>query len=161
MTGRIPVRGPSPAQRYWGHRHSPAASRAAATVAALSQAHSALVRGAEEVLAPYGISYSHCELLSVLLGSSSATQPMSALSAALGVAPASLTHTVSRLESQGIVQRHINELDRRSVLVAMTDQGIVLADAALGALARYFEEMPMTASEQEAVITATETVRRQ
>ena len=50
--------------------------------------------------------------------------------------------------------------DKRSTLVMVTDQGIVLASAAGPALDRYFESIALPAREQDRVIAAANRVRR-
>lgn len=56
---------------------------------------------------------------------------MGDLAATLRALPCRLTRQTRRLEAQGLVQRHISPQDRRGVVVAITDAGRQLADAAM------------------------------
>ena len=49
--------------------------------------------------------------------------PMRELAMAVGASQSSVSRTVQRLESQGFVERTQNEVDLRSVLVSVTDEG--------------------------------------
>src|SRR5688572_7163122 len=52
------------------------------------------------------------------------------LAEALGVHPSSVTRLVDRLESKGLVARHVNEHDRREIAVALTASGRAVVDDA-------------------------------
>ncbi|MGY0887208.1 MarR family winged helix-turn-helix transcriptional regulator [Corynebacterium aurimucosum] len=148
------------ARRQWAKRYSTHSARGLATVSSFERAAHILRNGVEEVLTPFGVSYSQFEVLAVLMWSRAGSMPMSKISSRLQVPPASLTHTVRKLEKDGLITRVSDPKDKRSTLVMVTDQGIVLASAAGPALDRYFESIALPAREQDRVIAAANRVRR-
>ena len=51
-------------------------------------------------------------------------QTTSALAAAEHVRPQSMAHTIAELEAAGLVDRRPHPLDRRQILIELTDQGL-------------------------------------
>lgn len=148
------------ARRRWADRYSEDAARGMFTVSALDRAAHLLRAGAEGALAPFSITFAQFELLTLLMWARSGALPMSVISSRLHVPPASLTHTVRRLEGEGLVARHTSQRDRRSTLVSVTDQGIALASAAGPALSTYFEGIGLTKKQHDDVAAATAALRR-
>lgn len=148
------------ARRQWAKRYSAQSARGLATVSSFERAAHILRHGAENVLSPYGVSYNQFEVLAVLMWSRAGSMPMSKISFRLQLPPASLTHTVRKLEKDGLIKRVSDPKDKRSTLVTITDQGIVLASAAGPALTRYYDSLVLSAREQEHVIAAANRVRR-
>jgi DNA-binding MarR family transcriptional regulator len=52
------------------------------------------------------------------------TQPMNTIARAVGITPRSLTDMVDALEASGYLKRRPNPLDRRGVLLELTDAGL-------------------------------------
>lgn len=148
------------ARRQWAKRYSERTARGLATVSSFERAAHILRTGAEDVLAPYGVSYNQFEVLAVLMWSRAGSMPMSKISARLQLPPASLTHTVRKLEKDELVERVSDPKDKRSTLVMVTDQGIVLASAAGPALDRYFDSVSLSPGEQDRIIAAANRIRR-
>lgn len=52
------------------------------------------------------------------------------------IGSAAMTNRLDKLTARGLVERRPNDLDRRSILVRLTDEGAARVDAAMTALAR-------------------------
>ncbi len=57
--------------------------------------------------------------------------PVSRLARLAQLSPAAMTHRINRLEEKGLVERRSRPDDRRSVMVALTDEGRKVVDQAL------------------------------
>ena len=73
-----------------------------------------------------GVSLNEYEVLSRLSETAEHTLRMSTLADGLVHSRSRLTHTVSRLESEGLVARTTCEADRRGVNCTLTDKGLAL-----------------------------------
>ncbi|MDJ1131497.1 MarR family winged helix-turn-helix transcriptional regulator [Streptomyces iconiensis] len=75
----------------------------------------------------------------------------SALSAALMMSRAGMTKRLDRLERTGLVRRALDTADRRSFRITLTEEGLRVADAAVGELATVLMELvaPLTREERE------------
>ena len=78
-------------------------------------------------LAPLGLTYAQARVLR-LVAADGRPLRMADLAAALDVVPRSVTTIVDALESAGLVARLADPGDRRSVLVALSDDGRRLLD---------------------------------
>jgi DNA-binding MarR family transcriptional regulator len=78
-------------------------------------------------LAPLGLTYAQARVLR-LVAAGGRPLRMADLAAQLDVVPRSVTTMVDALEAAGLVARHADPGDRRSVLVALTDDGRRLLD---------------------------------
>lgn len=85
-----------------------------------------LRRGSITQLAPLGLTYAQARVLR--LAASDPPLRMADLAAQLEVVPRSVTTMVDALEHAGLVARHVDADDRRSVLVAPTPQGRALLE---------------------------------
>ena len=137
--------------RQWEKHHSLESADGIAVLSSAARMTEILFQGAEKVLKPYGITFAHFELLTMLVYSRRSGLPMSKIGARLQLPPASLTHTVSKLESAGLVERSRDPKDKRSTLVSITDQGIALSSTATPALNEYFTNLPMDKADQASV----------
>jgi DNA-binding MarR family transcriptional regulator len=86
-----------------------------------------LRRGSIVQLAPLGLTYAQARALRLVAAEGRALR-MADLAAQLDVVPRSVTTMVDALEEAGFVARHADPGDRRSVLVALTDEGRRLLD---------------------------------
>ena len=66
----------------------------------------------------------------------------------LQVHPASVTNAADRLERDGLVSRSRDDVDRRKVIVEITDEGRKRVDAATLELNAYFQSIPMSKAQQ-------------
>jgi DNA-binding MarR family transcriptional regulator len=92
----------------------------------LNQVARDLATALERQLAPHDVTAQQAALLLRVRRSSGPVSP-SSLIAALGTDTAGMTRLLDRLESKGLIERHPNPDDRRSVLVALTPEGSQLA----------------------------------
>ena len=133
-------------RRQWDKHYASDAALGLTAISSAARAAHLLRAGAEDALAPFGVSFAHFELLTLLMWSRSGALPMSKISTRLHMPPASLTHTVRRLEGQGLVARVTDEKDKRSTLLTITDQGIALASAAGPVLSDYCASLDQDAA---------------
>ena len=113
------------ARRHWLDRWGVAEHMAAAT--SLMRAQQLVLAAVEDVLRPYGLTFSSYEALMLLTFSRRGEMPLGKMSDRLMVHPASITNTVDRLEERGFVQRRRDEGDGRRVLAVLTPAGRAVA----------------------------------
>lgn len=77
----------------------------------------------EEALAPHGVSLGEYELLSMVAESPGQRMRMAALADLVVQSRSRVSHTASRLERRGWVQRLPSVRDRRGVVLTLTDEG--------------------------------------
>ena len=98
----------------------------------------------------YGVTVPEADILFTLRRSGAPYQLLpSALSESLLVSSGTLTNRLDRLERKGLVERHPNPDDRRSVEVALTRRGRELADEAVTAHVENERRMLAALSERE------------
>jgi DNA-binding MarR family transcriptional regulator len=103
-----------------------------ATVARLLRLGAALHRQLAERAAEYGVLVAEADVLFTLRRSGPPYRLLpSKLSESLLVSSGTLTNRLDRLEAKGLIERHPNPEDRRSVEVALTERGRRLADEAV------------------------------
>jgi DNA-binding MarR family transcriptional regulator len=101
-----------------------------------------LDRLAAEALAPLDIDQGELDVLATLLrGGPPHEMTPTALTRALFISAGGLTKRLTRLEARGLVARRLDPGDRRSLLVALTEDGIGLGEAAARAHAAVIEEL--------------------
>lgn len=86
-------------------------------------------------------------VLIVLLESGPVTQ--TALTEHLHIQPGSASEVLGRLEALGLIRRAVNEADRRTVLISLTQDGIREAEEALRQRKHRHAEMFSALSEEE------------
>ncbi len=86
-----------------------------------------LRRGSIVQLAPLGVTYAQARVLR-LVAADGRPLRMADLAAQLDVVPRSVTTMIDALESAGLVARHADPGDRRSVLVTLSEDGRLLLD---------------------------------
>ncbi|QMV84460.1 MarR family transcriptional regulator [Corynebacterium hindlerae] len=145
-------------RQNWDKKGWTAASLGMATVTSLVRLGSLLDAHVNQVLKPYGITFSRFELLTLLMFSRTGALPMKKASSRLNIPPASITHMVSALEQAGLVERSPDPRDGRGVLVSITDQGIALVSSATPALNRFFTSLDISS---EALLEESSALRRQ
>ncbi len=102
----------------------------------------------DRVLKPFDVSFARYEFLRLLAFSRRGTLPMGVAGERLQVHPASVTNAADRLERDGLVSRSRDDVDRRKVIVAITDEGRKRVDAATSELNAYFQSIPMSQAQQ-------------
>jgi len=130
----LPVDPIAEARRQWiAHGWGEVADGMAA-VTSIMRAQQILLGRVDKLLRPHGLTFARYELLMLLLFSRTGAMPMNKASARLQVHPTSVTNVVDRLEGAGLVERRPHPTDRRTTLVAITDQGRKTAEAATAVL---------------------------
>jgi DNA-binding MarR family transcriptional regulator len=121
------------AHRQWSARWPECADHMAA-VTSVMRVQQLLLSRVEETLRPFGLTFAAYEALRLLAFTRHGALPMGKMGERLMVHPASVTNAVRKLESRGLVERHLFTGDRRVVLATITPDGKALAEAATVAL---------------------------
>lgn len=110
----------------------------------------------------FDLTMSQVKTLILVYTSEAGCLRMGQLASALGVALSSATGIVDRLVEQGLLQRHEDPEDRRSVVVRLTDRGREMIEAphqaSMGRLAAVLERL--TVEELRTIVQALAAVRR-
>lgn len=96
---------------------------AMAAVTNVMRVQQILQAGVDEALKPHGLTFARYEALVLLTFSKQGSLPMRLMGDRLQLHPTSITNIVDRLESDGLAQRLPHPTDRRTTLVALTDEG--------------------------------------
>lgn len=119
-----------------------------AAVTSIMRTQQILLARIEKVLRPHELTFARFELLALLSFSREGALPMAKASMRLQVHPTSVTNTVHRLVSAGLVQRDADPDDGRTKLVKITPQGrAVVAQATLDLNAQVFAKPGFSAPE--------------
>ncbi|WP_225878741.1 MarR family winged helix-turn-helix transcriptional regulator [Spongiactinospora rosea] len=105
----------------WRVRFGPSSAMAAVT--SIMRAHQILLSQLDALLKPYDLTFARYEALVLLTFSKTGSLPLSKLGERLMVHPTSVTNTVTRLETAGLVRRLRNPRDGRGVLAEITPSG--------------------------------------
>ena len=118
------------ARTQWVSRGWPAAADGMAAVTSIMRAQQIVLGRVEAALRPHGVTFARYEVLMLLLFSRRGSLPMKLIAARLQVHPTSVTNAVDRLQGAGLVTREPHPEDRRTTIVALTDEGRRVARAA-------------------------------
>jgi len=102
-------------------------------VTSIMRAHQILIANLDQMLRPFGITFSRFEALVLLVHSAQGRLPLSKVGERLQVHATSVTNVIDRLEAAGLVRREPNPRDGRGVLAVITDEGRDVADRATAA----------------------------
>ncbi|MFE0515945.1 MarR family winged helix-turn-helix transcriptional regulator [Streptomyces sp. NPDC058964] len=111
-------------KRRWGNVPSMAA------ITSIMRAHQILLAEVDAVVKPYGLTFARYEALVLLTFSKAGELPMSKIGERLMVHPTSVTNTVDRLVSSGLVTKRPNPNDGRGTLAVITEKGREVVEAA-------------------------------
>jgi DNA-binding MarR family transcriptional regulator len=105
---------------------------AMATFGRLGRLHAHASRSLDAVFARHGLQLGEFDVLAALrrAGPPHVLTP-TVLARTLMLSPGGMTNRIDRLEAAGLVERQADPDDRRSSLVALTDRGLTLVDAAV------------------------------
>jgi len=149
------------AAENWAARGWADAADGMALVTSVMRVQQLLLARVEAVLRPSGLTFARFEVLRLLAFTRTGTLPIGKIGERLQVHAASVTNAVSRLESDGLVERSPNPADGRSVLVTITPAGRRLVEACTLLLNdEVFTQMPMPESAQREVFQALREVRQ-
>jgi len=101
-----------------------------AAITAVMRTASIFLQRADAILKPHGLTFARFEVLALLGFSKRGSLPMSQASDLLQVHATSLTNSVDRLESTGLVRRIAHPTDGRTRLLELTAQGQKVLGAA-------------------------------
>ncbi len=94
-----------------------------AAITAVMRTASIFLQRADAILKPHGLTFARFEVLALLGFSKRGSLPMSQASDLLQVHATSLTNSVDRLESTGLVRRIAHPTDGRTRLLELTANG--------------------------------------
>jgi len=92
-------------------------------VTSIMRAQQILLAELDAVLRPYGLTFARYEALVLLAFSRAGALPLRVMGERLMVHPTSVTNTIDRLETQGMVVRRPNPEDGRGRLAEITQRG--------------------------------------
>jgi DNA-binding MarR family transcriptional regulator len=110
--------------RHWGGVPSMGA------ITSIMRAQQILLGQVDAVVRPYGLTFARYEALVLLTFSKAGELPMSKIGERLMVHPTSVTNTVDRLVSAGLVDKRPNPNDGRGTLASITAKGREIVEAA-------------------------------
>ena len=94
-----------------------------ALVTSIMRAQQLLLGRADELLAPFGLTFARFEVLMLLRFARAGKLPLGKVGQRLQVHPASVTNAIDRLERDGLVARQAHPTDRRTTLATLTPAG--------------------------------------
>lgn len=109
------------AGELWESHFGPSAAMQVAT--SVMRAQQLLLSRYDALLKPHALTFARYEALVLLHFSRSGELPLSVIGERLMVHPTSVTNTIDRLVSQGLVERRPNPNDGRGVLARLTAEG--------------------------------------
>jgi DNA-binding MarR family transcriptional regulator len=121
-------------QRQWGDKLAPEM----AAVTSIMRAQQLILGELNNVLRPFGLTFSRYEALMLLNFSADRSLAMGKMGERLQVHPASVTNIIDRLEASGFVERIPHASDRRATKAQLTPLGRKTAESATAALQRDF-----------------------
>jgi len=130
------------AHRQWRQHGWGAAADGMAAVTSIMRAQQLMLGRVQSILRPQGLSFARYEMLRLLTFSRDGALPMATAGARLQVHPTSVTNTVDRLESDGMVLREAHPNDGRATIVRVTDAGRAVVEEATERLNELVFESP-------------------
>jgi DNA-binding MarR family transcriptional regulator len=116
------------ADELWARRWGGVPSMGAIT--SIMRAQQILLGQVDAVVKPYGLTFARYEALVLLTFSQAGELPMSKIGERLMVHPTSVTNTVDRLVSAGLVDKRPNPNDGRGTLASITAKGREIVESA-------------------------------
>jgi DNA-binding MarR family transcriptional regulator len=116
------------AGEIWAATWGPASAMRVAT--SVMRVQQILLATYDEILRQHGLTFARYEALVLLRFSRTGALPLKVIGSRLMVHPTSVTNTIVRLATAGLVEREPNPRDGRGVLAAITDKGRRVTEAA-------------------------------
>ena len=129
---RLPFDPIAEARRQWLLRWGAVEPMAAAT--SIMRAQQIVLARVDGMLRPFQLTFARYEALVLLSFTRNGSLPLGKMGDRLMVHPTSVTNTVNRLESQGLVRRVAHPTDRRTTLAEITPEGRRLVEKATDVL---------------------------
>ncbi|WP_345472258.1 MarR family transcriptional regulator [Glutamicibacter ectropisis] len=130
MTSPLPRDPIAQAREQWISHGWTAQADSMAAITAVMRTASIFLQRADAILKPHGLTFARFEVLALLGFSKRGSLPMSQASDLLQVHATSLTNSVDRLESTGLVRRVAHPTDGRTRLLELTSEGQKVLDLA-------------------------------
>ncbi|WP_159613774.1 MarR family winged helix-turn-helix transcriptional regulator [Glutamicibacter sp. JC586] len=111
------------AREQWISHGWTAEAEPMAAITAVMRTASIYLQRADAILKPHGLTFARFEVLALLGFSKRGSLPMSQASELLQVHATSLTNSVDRLETTGLVRRMAHPTDGRTRLLELTTEG--------------------------------------
>jgi DNA-binding MarR family transcriptional regulator len=111
------------AARHWDASGWDRAAPGMALVTSVMRVQQIFLAATDDILRPFGLTFSRYEVLMLLLFSRHGRLPLGKISERLQVHAASVTNAIDRLEAQELVRRAANPIDRRGTLAEITGAG--------------------------------------
>lgn len=124
------------ARRQWREHGWAEAADGMAAVTSVMRAEQIFLARVDELLKPFGLTFARYEALMLLVFSRQGSLPLSKIGERLQVHPSSVTNTIDRLETHGLVRRQRHPTDRRATLAQITTEGKKVAKQATTVLNR-------------------------
>lgn len=124
------------ARRQWREHGWAEAADGMAAVTSVMRAEQIFLARVDELLKPFGLTFARYEALMLLVFSRQGSLPLSKIGERLQVHPSSVTNTIDRLETHGLVRRQRHPTDRRATLAQITTEGKKAAKQATTVLNR-------------------------
>lgn len=147
------------ARRQWIAHGWEEAAAGMAAVTTITRVQQILAGRVEETLAPLGLTFARFEILRLLGFTRLGRLPMGKISDRLQVHPASVTSAVKRLETDGLITRHVSDDDNRIVLAAISDQGRALLIPATRAVNEVFSGIGLDDDKVDELIALLDPIR--
>jgi DNA-binding MarR family transcriptional regulator len=120
------------AGELWSERIGGASAMQLAT--SIMRVQQLLIAEFDRALRPFGITFARYEVLVLLSFSRTGRLTLSKIGQRLMVHPTSVTNAIDRLVEQGLVERAVDQADRRRVLASLTPEGKRVLKRATAAL---------------------------
>lgn len=136
----LPVDPIAEAKRQWIAHDWTDAANGMAAVASVMRAQQLMLARVDQALKPFALTFARFELLRLLAFTREGRMPLASAISRLQVHPTSVTNTVDRLASGGLVVREPHPEDGRAALIVLTDDGRDVVERATLALNAVFAE---------------------
>ncbi len=149
------------ARAKWEQHGWADAAEGMAAVTSVMRAQQILQARVEDVMKPFDLSFARYEVLMLLHFSSRGSMPVKKAAQRLQVHPTSITNSVDRLETAGLVRRLPHPTDGRATLIEITDLGRETALKATEAVNRdVFSQPGLSGRRVSTLVNVLEELRR-
>lgn len=159
MTRSLPFDPIEEAHRQWVAHELPSPLAMAGTTS-IMRAQQIVQARVDAALRPLGLTFARYEALTLLSFTRTGRLPMAKIGSRLMVHPASVTHTIDRLERDGLVRREQHPDDGRTRLAVITRRGRTLARKASDAVGAVDFGLPLDARQVEGLVAVLKDLRR-
>jgi DNA-binding MarR family transcriptional regulator len=138
-------------RQYWEKQGWQQEAAGVAAVVSVMRGWQILLNQANNLLRPFGLTFARYQVLGLLRRGD--RLPLGQVGARLWITPGTVTSSVDRLESAGLIRRAPYPGDGRTVLAEITAEGRRVFDKAVHALnANLFSSIPLSQRELEQLV---------